>query len=128
MPCVRSAACGSSDCPATAHRQRLLAGELHPPTSLPNHVRQAVSHLSGATHDATSGVRRLGCLVAAVAIAALTPLSAATAPRSDDCMSAHDLARVEIGQGQRVASVPRARPAKGDPNVVGTPLIVGMPV
>ena len=43
-------------------------------------------------------------------------------------MSAHDLARVEIGQGQRVASVPRARPAKGDPNVVGTPLIVGTPV
>jgi len=43
-------------------------------------------------------------------------------------MSTHDRARFEIGQGQRVASAPRARPAKGDPNVVGTPLIVGMPV
>jgi len=48
--------------------------------------------------------------------------------RSDDCVSAHDPARFEIGQGQRVASAPRVRPVKGDPNVVGTPLIVGTPV
>jgi len=43
-------------------------------------------------------------------------------------MSAHDLARFAIGQWQRVASAPRARAVKGDPNVVGTPVIVGMPV
>jgi len=111
------------------HRQRLLVGELHPPTSVPNQVRRAASRLTGATHNATFGVCRLGCLVAAVAIAVLTlPLSAATSSRSDDCVSAHDPARFEIGQGQRVASAPRVRPVKGDPNVVGTPLIVGTPV
>jgi hypothetical protein len=34
----------------------------------------------------------------------------------------------EVGQRQRVASVPRALPAKGAPNVVGTPAIVGIPL
>jgi hypothetical protein len=39
-----------------------------------------------------------------------------------------DGARSEIGQRQRVASMPRALPAKGAPNVVGTPAIVGIPL
>jgi hypothetical protein len=34
----------------------------------------------------------------------------------------------EIDQRQRVASAPRALPAKGAPNVVGTPAIVGIPL
>jgi hypothetical protein len=38
------------------------------------------------------------------------------------------VARLEIGQRQRVASAPRPRPLKGAPNVVGTPAIVGTPV
>src|SRR5215831_19465682 len=62
MPCVRSAACGSSDCPATAHRQRLLVGELHPPTSLPSHARQAVSKPTGHANNDTFGVPRLAVL------------------------------------------------------------------
>jgi hypothetical protein len=33
----------------------------------------------------------------------------------------------ETGQRQRVASMPRAKPVKGAPNVVGTPAIVGIP-
>src|SRR6266516_2293520 len=37
-------------------------------------------------------------------------------------------ARSEVGQRQRVASMPRAKPVKGAPNVVGTPAIVGIPL
>jgi len=57
-------------------------------------------------------------------------LAAAISPRSDNPQhgSREHVAQFEIGQGQRVASAPRARPAKGNPNVVGTPLIVGTPV
>src|SRR6516162_1526201 len=36
-------------------------------------------------------------------------------------------AHCEIGQRQRVASMLRAKPVKGAPNVVGTPSIVGIP-
>jgi hypothetical protein len=39
-----------------------------------------------------------------------------------------DGARSEIGQRQRVVSMPRAKPVKGAPNVVGTPAIVGIPL
>ena len=38
------------------------------------------------------------------------------------------VALFEIDQRQRVASAPRALPAKGAPNVVGTPAIVGIPL
>jgi hypothetical protein len=38
------------------------------------------------------------------------------------------MARSEIGQRQRVASMLRAKPVKGAPNVVGTPSIVGIPL
>src|SRR5262249_40501209 len=37
-------------------------------------------------------------------------------------------ARCETGQRQRVASMLRAKPVKGAPNVVGTPAIVGIPL
>jgi len=37
-------------------------------------------------------------------------------------------AHSEIGQRQRVASMLRAKPVKGAPNVVGTPSIVGIPL
>src|SRR5262245_17245387 len=53
--------------------------------------------------------------------------------RHDDDHSQHWIcslrtARSGIGQRQRVASMLRARPVKGAPNVVGTPAIVGIPL
>jgi hypothetical protein len=73
-------------------------------------------------HDATFGVLKFPALSS---IAALTLPPAAAFHRAG---SREHVPRFEIGQWQRVASAPRPRPAKGNPNVVGTPLIVGTPV
>jgi hypothetical protein len=73
-------------------------------------------------HDATFGVLRFPALSS---IAALTLPPAAAFHRAG---SREHVPRFEIGQGQRVACAPRARPTKGNPNVVGIPVIVGTPV
>ena len=87
-----------------------------------DHPRQTASDLTGEMHDATFGVLRFPALSS---IAALTLPPAAAFHRAG---SREHVAGFEIGQGQRVASAPRARPTKGDPNVVGIPVIVGTPV
>jgi hypothetical protein len=87
-----------------------------------DHPRQTACDLTGEMHDATFGVLRFPALSS---IDALTLPPAAAFHRAG---SREHVARFEIGQGQRVASAPRARPTKGDPNVVGIPVIVGTPV
>jgi len=87
-----------------------------------DHRRQIACDLTGEMHDATFGVLRFPALSS---IDALTLPPAAAFHRAG---SREHVARFEIGQGQRVASAPRARPTKGDPNVVGIPVIVGTPV
>jgi hypothetical protein len=118
---VRSLTCASSDCSAaTAHRQCLLVDDPHPRMS--DHPRQTASDLTGEMHDATFGVLRFPALSS---IAALTLPPAAAFHRAG---SREHVPRFEIGQRQRVACAPRARPTKGNPNVVGIPVIVGTPV
>ena len=99
------------------HRQRLLVGELHPPTSVPNQVRRAASRLTGATHNATFGVCRLGC--PSFRCHFITQRRLRVSARSGalrDWSGAARRLRAQGSAGQRRS------------NVVGTPLIVGTPV